>query len=259
MPPPLPVQEVGDSNGKSLSVQSEQSVPAAKGVTTSATLPHLNGNGEQPSSRMSTCHHHLNVAPQTSFRPSIDTLSEISASSADNTDQRRTGRLLLTTNGPRLPSLSPPPRKVRKGPWAMFWMRNKGMVMVLLSQLFGALMSVTTRLLETSGSGMHPFQVCVPVIIKCKKQLLTDFIDSFCTNEYHGISRLRLHVVGKNAPFPFRHARNTMASSRARFWWVLRRLRSLLYVYRSLLPLVLYVNHQVLTLTHRLPSLPSHR
>ena len=70
------------------------------------------------------------------------------------------------------------------------------MALVLLSQFFGGLMSVTTRLLETSGSGMHPFQVCVPVIISCERPLLNAFLDSFCTNEYHGISRLRLHVVG---------------------------------------------------------------
>ena len=35
------------------------------------------------------------------------------------------------------------------------------MALVLLSQLFGGLMNVTTRLLETSGSDMHPFQVCL--------------------------------------------------------------------------------------------------
>ena len=48
------------------------------------------------------------------------------------------------------------------------------MALVLLSQFFGALMSVTTRLLETSGSGMHPFQVRLPVMIRCEGQLLTD-------------------------------------------------------------------------------------
>lgn len=40
-----------------------------------------------------------------------------------------------------------------------FWMRNKGLFLVSFSQLFGALMNVTTRLLELEGEGMHPFQV----------------------------------------------------------------------------------------------------
>lgn len=40
-----------------------------------------------------------------------------------------------------------------------FWVRNQGLLLVLISQLFGALMNVTTRLLELEGEGMHPFKV----------------------------------------------------------------------------------------------------
>lgn len=40
-----------------------------------------------------------------------------------------------------------------------FWARNQGLFLVTVSQLFGALMSVTTRLLELEGEGMQPFQV----------------------------------------------------------------------------------------------------
>lgn len=43
-----------------------------------------------------------------------------------------------------------------------FYERNKGLAYVLLAQIFGCLMNVTTRLLEIEGnhgSGMHPFQV----------------------------------------------------------------------------------------------------
>jgi len=40
-----------------------------------------------------------------------------------------------------------------------FWQRNRGMILVSSSQLFGALMNVTTRLLELEGEGMAPFQV----------------------------------------------------------------------------------------------------
>lgn len=41
----------------------------------------------------------------------------------------------------------------------LLWERNQGLLLVSISQLFGALMNVTTRLLELEGEGMHPFQV----------------------------------------------------------------------------------------------------
>lgn len=40
-----------------------------------------------------------------------------------------------------------------------FWAKNKGAVLVALSQGFGALMNLSARLLETEGDGMHPVQV----------------------------------------------------------------------------------------------------
>ena len=40
-----------------------------------------------------------------------------------------------------------------------FWIRNQGLFLVSFSQFFGAMMNVTTRLLELEGEGMHPFQV----------------------------------------------------------------------------------------------------
>lgn len=51
----------------------------------------------------------------------------------------------------------PPPGTLRA-----FYARNKGLAYVLLAQVFGVLMNVTTRLLEIEGNrgaGMHPFQV----------------------------------------------------------------------------------------------------
>lgn len=45
---------------------------------------------------------------------------------------------------------------------AQLYERNKGVAYVLLAQVFGVLMNVTTRLLEiegNNGQGMHPFQV----------------------------------------------------------------------------------------------------
>lgn len=44
----------------------------------------------------------------------------------------------------------------------IFWLRNKGMVLVLLAQMFGASMNVMTQILEIHSS-MHPFQVSLPL------------------------------------------------------------------------------------------------
>ncbi|CAI6338181.1 unnamed protein product [Periconia digitata] len=57
-----------------------------------------------------------------------------------------------------------PPQRPRtwKGKVEVFWTKNKGLAMVLFSQLFGTLMNVTTRMLEIEGNdgqGFHPFQV----------------------------------------------------------------------------------------------------
>lgn len=46
--------------------------------------------------------------------------------------------------------------------WWRWWLHNKGVVLVLTSEMFGALMNTATRLLETSrgnAGGMHPFQI----------------------------------------------------------------------------------------------------
>ena len=169
MSSPLPAQEVGVDNGTSLTMEPKHSAARTNAATVSATLRDVNGNIQQSSSKLRIGQHHLNVLPQASFRPSIDTLSEISAYTADNENEGRTGRLFLTTDAPQLSPMSPLPSKMHKGAWAMFWARNKASALVLLSQFFGGLMSVTTRLLETSGSGMHPFQVCTPTIINLQK------------------------------------------------------------------------------------------
>ena len=45
---------------------------------------------------------------------------------------------------------------------AAAWIRNKGLAYMLLAQVFGVLMNVTTRLLEIEGNkgeGLHPFQI----------------------------------------------------------------------------------------------------
>jgi len=105
---------------------------------------------------------YLGIPGTDSIRNSIDTFSDISRYSADNENERRTGRPISIGAGPRGISRSPAPPRTWRGRWEGFWSKNKGLALVILSQFFGALMNVTTRLLETDGShgkGMHPFQV----------------------------------------------------------------------------------------------------
>ncbi|KAI9849306.1 MAG: hypothetical protein M1837_004766 [Sclerophora amabilis] len=91
-------------------------------------------------------------------RYSIETASGISSTS---TEENRTGRTLssLTLPFQRHVSRSPAPPKTWKDSWHRFWQRNRGVALVLLAQFFGALMNVTTRLLETDGDGMDPMQI----------------------------------------------------------------------------------------------------
>ncbi|KAF9693628.1 hypothetical protein EKO04_008495 [Ascochyta lentis] len=59
-----------------------------------------------------------------------------------------------------LRSSVPPPTAKRRV--QAIWTKNKGLFLVLISQFFGALMNVTTRLLEMEGNdgkGYHPFHI----------------------------------------------------------------------------------------------------
>lgn len=63
---------------------------------------------------------------------------------------------------PHSRSGSPPPNlepKSFKNAFKKFWARNQGLFLVTFSQFFGALMNVTTRLLELEGDGMNPLQI----------------------------------------------------------------------------------------------------
>lgn len=107
----------------------------------------------------------LELPTQSSFTRTSDTISDYSIYSADNVNERQTRRLLAVTGEPRLAARSSTPT-TWKGKAVASWARNKGLVLVILSQLFGTMMNVTTRLLEMDGNhgpGMHPFQVGSPI------------------------------------------------------------------------------------------------
>jgi hypothetical protein len=105
---------------------------------------------------------YLDVPLATAFHNnSTDTLSNLSVYSADNENERISGRLLFPNPSTRTSYLSS-----RSKSWRTriqdFRIENRGCGLVLLAQFFGAGMGAATRLLETDGAhgkGMHPFQI----------------------------------------------------------------------------------------------------
>ncbi|KAF2002638.1 hypothetical protein P154DRAFT_552953 [Amniculicola lignicola CBS 123094] len=92
---------------------------------------------------------HLNVTFSGGIRAPSPALSLISLEDFEHDESRS-------------PLGAPLPPRTLKGKVAAFWKNNKGLALVLLSQVFGTLMNVTTRLLEIEGNngrGYHPFQI----------------------------------------------------------------------------------------------------
>jgi len=114
-----------------------------------------NGNGNTLKARHSFSKQDVDsgfLDPDTFRRPSTSTISGLS-------DDSRVGRPNSHTGFARYPSRSPAPPGTWKVALQRFWQKNRGLGLVTISQLFGALMNVTTRLLELEGEGMHPIQI----------------------------------------------------------------------------------------------------
>jgi hypothetical protein len=87
------------------------------------------------------------------MRGAIRTSSPDSA--IDNSDTIRLGRnphYLPPQDARRHVSHSPAPPRTIYGRLQLFWVKNKGLAFVLVAQLFGTLMNVTTRMLEMEGN-----------------------------------------------------------------------------------------------------------
>jgi hypothetical protein len=148
-----------------LDAQDAQLLSASDPVTTSAdSITSSAGTGPKPVSEPTR--QYLDVPTKYSYRPrpSIDSIySELSELSIYSDELRHFRPLVNNDPAARLPSTSPAPsRRSRRGILSALWIRNKGVVLVLLSQAFGSLMNVATRILETDGAhgkAMHPFQV----------------------------------------------------------------------------------------------------
>ena len=80
-------------------------------------------------------------------------------------DQEGSRRPLISPNSAVGRGVSPYHQPSRSSPktWRAFfweiWHQNEGCFLVMFSQVFGALMNVTARLLEVEGDGMNPFQL----------------------------------------------------------------------------------------------------
>ncbi|KAH8697025.1 hypothetical protein BGW36DRAFT_427001 [Talaromyces proteolyticus] len=111
---------------------------------------------------------YLDPRPTATVRPSADTLfSDLSLYTGDVSNGQRYGRESLRSPSPvpaEPTSELPSPRRRRSLRWIVLkaWLHSKGMLMVILSQFFGASMNVMTQILERDGShgkAMHPFQI----------------------------------------------------------------------------------------------------
>lgn len=91
--------------------------------------------------------------PQPNLRrhASTDTLSLLAADDLSELHLTRTSSPTIET--------APVEKNPNTGRLRAFWIRNKGVLYVLVSQFFGTMMGVATRFLELEGEGMDPFQV----------------------------------------------------------------------------------------------------
>ena len=175
------IEEAGEGEGE------QKSFPASDREDSSLKADHGN-----PTIKASNQQPYLDIPLQSAFARSSDTLANLSNHSADNENQRRTGRLLTLSSSGRLLSRSPAPSpRTWRDTIRLFWARNKGLSLVILAQLFGSIMNVTIRLLEvsgTSGPAMDPFQVRLAVPLIFPPDTLgasLTMIDLVCSNDGH--------------------------------------------------------------------------
>ena len=144
---------------------------------------------------------YLELPLQSSFRHSLGSVSDLSSSTVDihGEIEDRAGRSPVY-GGARLPFISPKPESTWRQRVNGAWARNKGLMLVIISQFFGALMGVTTRLLETNGThgrGMHPFQVMTSNAVlhdhSFAKMLC---IDTFRPDEHYIALQSHIFVLG---------------------------------------------------------------
>lgn len=113
------------------------------------------------------------------------------------------------------------------------WMRNKGLVYVLLAQAFGSLMNVTTRILErgVSGDGWHPIQVreMLTAEFTYNAAYICAVTDTLHTHVYHVCAVHALHVVAQDTGVSIGSKRRSMVTGCPWYWWFLRCIWTVLF------------------------------
>jgi hypothetical protein len=113
-------------------------------------------------------------------------------------DTVRLGRSASHVPGYRHASRSPAPPRTLRGRLKQSWVRNKGLALVLIAQLFGTLMNVTTRMLEMEGNDGKQ-----NAVIRCDmtyannlfRQRLSPFPHPVRENEHNCRMLITVHVV----------------------------------------------------------------
>lgn len=101
---------------------------------------------------------------------SPDTLSNLSAEEFDQLGPRNDELFVWQDGGHQALTLKPTWTAKWQAKLHASWIRNAGLFYMLLAQVFGVMMNVTTRLLEIEGNkgkGLHPFQVRIMEIDLC--------------------------------------------------------------------------------------------
>ena len=221
-PPKPEVEEIGEGRGEG----EQKRCPASLREDSVSKVDH-----DKPTTKTSDHQPYLDVPLQSTFARSSDTLSDLSTYSADNENERRTGRLLTVHSSEQLLLRSPVPLpKTWEETVRLFWARNKGLALVILAQLFGVMMNVTIRLLERSGDsgpGMHPFQVRPQPqsfdFLRTCSDLSLILIDSVRSNEWYPCPQRYLSVVGQGRRSAFWIAGSPWTFDRTWIWWILWR------------------------------------
>lgn len=115
------------------------------------------------------CEQDARLAPQGGWRNSTDTLN--SGGSKEESGDRSMLSLTSANLSPR-----EPPSVPRILTWPSFWTANGGIILVIVAMFFGAIMTLTTRLLELERKDdkrMQPIQVGQSILSTKKLRNLT--------------------------------------------------------------------------------------
>lgn len=160
------------------------------------------GKPRSTSTLLSVPPHHLVRRPSIESAFSGSDLSELSFGSIELEGAHHEGLIRTLSNASSTFVSIPPPSKWRSR-LHEFWVANYGAFLVLVSQFFGCLMNIATRLLETPGSHgtpMHPFQILfvrqsITSVITCTYALWTRSVPHFPLGP-PGVIRLLLVARG---------------------------------------------------------------